>query len=157
MAETISIRVTGADALAAKYGKLASQITDFSAPMKQSAQYLMEFFSGEVFASRGSVIGHPWPALNRKYAAYKAQKWPGRPPLIQTGKMQRSFASQFGTDYAKVYNTATNRQGQNYFDFHQLGTRNIPARVMMDVDRQRQQDIANFFAEDLRKKLSEAA
>lgn len=110
---------------------------------------LSVFFSGEVFASRGGVIGHPWPRLSDAYAARKAQQFPGRPPLIRTGLMNRSFKHNAGRLSVEVLNEAW------YFRFHQNGE-GVPQRVMMDLDQKRVVQVAKFIGEDISKKMEEA-
>ncbi|MFC8008937.1 phage virion morphogenesis protein [Streptomyces cinereoruber] len=145
--QSITVTVTGASELAGRLRKFGASILDLSDSMNQSGQYLKGFFSGEVFASRGGVIGKPWAPLSSAYAADKAQQYPGRPPLIRTGTMNRSFKHRAGRSTAEVWNDAW------YFHFHQSGTRKMPARVMMDVDEKRALRIAGFIEADITSKM----
>lgn len=135
MAVTVTVEVVGGDKLVATMGDVAAGVKDLGTSMAAIGLYLRNFYSGEVFASRGGVIGEPWQPLNDRYAAYKARKWPGRIPLIRTGLMNNSFTSQTGTDFARISNTA------EYFKYQQQGTSRIPARVMLKLDETRQQEV----------------
>lgn len=64
MADMITIEITGAEELTNKLvaftgGHLGQMSLHRS--MGAIGLYLTRFFSGEVFASRGGVISHPWP------------------------------------------------------------------------------------------------
>ena len=122
---TFSIKVQGGDELASRMRKFGNSVLDLSDSMEQIGDYFDDFFSGQVFASRGQVIGEPWARLNNNYAAWKARKFPGRPPLIRTGLMQRSFKHRSTRLSVSLWNEA------EYFDFQQDGTSNMPARVLM--------------------------
>lgn len=143
---TFQIKVEGGDELASRIDKFGTSILDLSDSMENIGNYFDDFFSGQVFASRGQVIGEPWARLNDSYAAWKARKFPGRPPLIRTGLMQRSFKHRSTKLSVSLMNEA------EYFDFVNDGTRNMPARVMMKIDQARESRIISFVEEDLNSK-----
>lgn len=147
--QTYTVSIQGGPELAARLRKFGTSILDLTRSMDKSGRYLSVFFSGEVFASRGSVIGHPWPRLNEAYAARKAQEFPGRPPLIRTGLMNRSFKHNAGRLSVEVLNEAW------YFRFHQNGE-GVPQRVMMDLDQKRVVQVTKFVAEDITDKMEAA-
>lgn len=127
--------------------RLERGVKNQSGTMKDIGTYLTGFFSGQVFASRGGVIGEPWRPLNPNYAVYKARQYPGRPPLVRTGLMQRSFKAQTGPLSVRLYNTA------KYFDAHQ-GGHGVPQRVMMKVDNQRAEQIGSIVVENLMRGIA---
>jgi len=146
----INVRVTIKDGdLANRIRKFGLSILDLSESMDQIGDYLDAFFANEVFASRGRVIGEPWAALNARYAAYKAKKWPGRPPLVRTGLMQRGFRHKSTALTTSLYNEAS------YFDIHQDGD-GLPQRMMMKVDETRARKVAQFIADDIKGKMGKA-
>ncbi|MGB3684956.1 MAG: phage virion morphogenesis protein [Ornithinimicrobium sp.] len=131
--------------LIASLERTADGVINLTSPMREIGMYLRGFFSGEVFASRGGVIGRPWAPLSTQYAALKARQWPGRPPLIRSGQMLRSFKSTPSQQQVEIRNTAP------YFDWHQDGTTKMPARVMMAVDMQRTQKVAQIINEHIQR------
>lgn len=141
----IYVNVSGDKELAAKLKKFGVSILDLSKSMDQTGDYLTRFFSGEVFASRGQVIGKPWQPLDSRYAARKAREFPGRPPLIRTGLMERSFKHESTKLTSRLFNTAS------YFEYHQDGN-GVPRRVMMSVDQTRERAIIRFIGDDLTNK-----
>jgi len=142
---TLSITIQGDAELAGKLnaftgGSLGHM--NLTRSMRASGQYLSRFFAGEVFASRGRVIGRPWQPLNERYSVWKAEQWPGRPPLIRTGLMNSSFKHKSGQLSTQLYNEAT------YFKYHNEGW-GVPERVMMRVDQQRAARVVKFILSDI--------
>lgn len=138
--EVISISIDGAAEAAKRIGTVSSAVQDLHPVMGEIGKYLSRFFASEVFASRGSVIGEPWPALNARYAVQKAKRYPGRPPLVRTGVMQRNFVFISGATFARV----TNKDPK--FNFHQSDAprSKMPERIMMKVDEARAREIARM-------------
>lgn len=145
----VRLVVTGSDELVRKLRTFISRGLDLSDSMDETGTYLNNFFSGQVFASRGQVIGRPWPALNPSYAAWKAEQFPGRPPLIRTGLMQRSFKHKSTPLTTSLWNEA------EYFDYHNEGW-GVPQRMMMRVDEQRTLRVASLIADDITGQLKKA-
>lgn len=87
----VSINISGDKDVVEMLQSVGLEVNDLRPAMQDVGEYLEGFFSGQVFASRGGVIGEQWPRLSGKYAAWKAQQYPGRPVLVRTGLMQRSF------------------------------------------------------------------
>lgn len=144
---TYVITVQGDNELIQRLKKFGVSVLDLSASMDKTGRYLTGFFSGEVFASRGGIIGKPWPALHSNYAAFKARAFPGRPPLIRSGLMNRSFKHKSTKLSASLWNEA------EYFKYHQDG-RGVPERVMMLVDDRRERMVVQFVADDIAGKMS---
>lgn len=136
----VTISIEGAEEAVRKLQGTSSAVTGMQPVMGEIGKYLTRFFSSEVFASRGSIIGEPWPALNARYAVQKAKRYPGRPPLVRTGVMQRSFAFVTGATFARVTNT------DRKFNYHQSDEprSKMPQRVMMKVDEARAREIARM-------------
>ena len=146
---TITVSITGDKELSAKMVKFAGSNLKLHRSMGAIGLYLTKFFSGEVFASRGQVYGRPWQALNDRYAAWKARKFPGRPPLIRSGLMNRSFKHKSTSLTTSLWNEA------EYFDAHNEG-REVPQRVMMRIDQQRELRIVKYVTSDLTTQMEKA-
>lgn len=146
---TIRLSIQGSDELAAKFGKFASSQLKLDRSMGAIGLYLTKFFSGEVFASRGQAIGRRWPALNPKYAAWKARAFPGRPPMIRSGLLNSSFKHKSTSLTTSLWNEA------EYFDAHNEG-HGVPKRVMMRIDRQREKRVVKFIVYDITTQMDKA-
>ena len=133
--------------LAARLRKFGLSILDLHQSFDETGSYLTRFFSGEVFASRGGVIGEPWQPLNDNYAAYKARTWPGRPPMIRTGLLNRSFKHKSTALSTSLWNEAS------YFDYHQEG-QGVPRRVLMKIDGQREVKVVGFIADGIQREMN---
>ncbi|TFD14183.1 hypothetical protein E3T26_08650 [Cryobacterium sp. TMT1-21] len=147
----ITVTIQGDKELVAKLrGFIGSDGVNLKRGLGASGLYLTKFFSGEVFASRGGVIGKPWPRLNDSYAAWKARRWPGRPPLIQSGEMLRSFQFKDSARKLELWNSS------DHFEFHQDGTRHIPQRMMMRIDQQRAARVVKYMIGDITEQMDKA-
>ncbi|MEU2203583.1 hypothetical protein AB0P19_06935 [Microbacterium oleivorans] len=143
----INVTITGDKELVKKLNSfIGSDGLDLKRSMGASGLYLTRFFSGEVFASRGRVIGEPWAPLNPSYAAWKARVFPGRPPLVRSGEMMRGFKHEADKRSLGLYNTA------DHFDYHQEG-RGVPQRVMMKIDQQRAARVVKYLVGDLTEQM----
>lgn len=142
---TIVIEVKGQEGVASNLKRLSAGLNNLTSPMSEIGRYLTGFFSGEMFASRGGVVGESWAPLDDRYAAYKARTFPGRPPLIRRGTMNRSFKANAGRASVLLYNSDPK------FDYHQLGTKHIPARTMMAIDQTRTRRIVDIIEGHLEK------
>ncbi|PYE13342.1 virion morphogenesis family protein [Williamsia limnetica] len=111
----------------------------------------INYFSGQVFASRGDTIngGQRWQRLNDSYAAQKAKDYSGRPVLVRTGHMQSSFKHKADDSSVVVRNTA------KYFPYHQSSAprTKLPRRVMIGVYQGMQADVTATIAAALSKKI----
>jgi len=107
----------------------------------QAATYLKNTFSGEVFDSKGSVIGEPWVPLSRKHLAWKLKHNFPADILIMTGAMKKSFWTQVADQYAVIGNSAA------YFKYHQARDARtiIPRRVMMKLASRQREAVTKIF------------
>ena len=109
---------------------------DWTPTFKKVGVYLTDFFSGEVFDTRGAVIGEPWPP--RKIKA----DWP---ILEKSGKMRHSFVYHAEDKQVLITNIT------DYFKYHQSNKPRIklPRRVMIKIDEDRKREIVKIFNYDL--------
>lgn len=147
----VSIKLENAQQIEAMLTGLGLDMKDLRGAMADVGTSAKKFFGGQVFASRGEVIGESWQRLNDKYAAQKARKWPGRPLLIRTGLMQRSFSYSTTPMSVTVTNTAP------YFKYHQstAARKKLPRRAMIGISTTMQSDVTNIIALALAKKIQQ--
>lgn len=134
----IRFTLEGEAEVARRFRGINADLKDFRPEFQKSANYLKDFFSGEVFDTRGAVIGKPWKPTGNPW-----------PILERSGKMRRSFKTKAGSKSAEVWNATT------YFKYHQSNKprRKLPRRIMMKLDNQRRQQIVKFFHESIVKTL----
>lgn len=65
-------------------------------PVFQKIRYEFYEHMEDVFESEGAILGERWTPLNRRYAAWKAKRFPGRKILERTGKLKRSLTGKGG-------------------------------------------------------------
>lgn len=86
----------------------------------------------------GPYAGH-WAALSKRYAEWKAEKYPGRPILERTGDLRTALTQSSSPLASREWSAsefAFGTVGLEYAAFHQLGTAFMPARPPFDFDSQ---------------------
>lgn len=161
---SLHINIAGDKEVAKMLESVALEANDLKPAMQDIGKYLKSFFAGEVFSSRGSVIGHPWMRLSDDYAARKASgkkrppdkgkgAYPGRPLLVRTGTMQRSFHYKSSPVQVEISNSA------KHFVYHQSSDERtiMPYRPMMDVQTNdaRYQKIVQIMTAHLAKAIKD--
>jgi len=146
----ITVEVKGKPELMRRLKQAGVDVSDMRAELKDVGGYLKDFYTRDVFDTRGQVINAEWAPLNLKYRQYKQKKAPGKGPLEFTGTMRDSFYSKLGKNQVEVGNMV------DYFKYHQLGTRTIPARRMIKLDYARKEKIVDIFEGGLKKRLAKA-
>lgn len=126
-----------------------SNLKDFKAPFKDSADYLVRTFSKDVFETQGRAIGERWKRLSPYTIAQRARLGFFGPPLVRTGRMQQGFRSIVSSTQATVYNDT------NYFKYHQSrGPRTrLPRRAMMALGNTQKETIVRYFQAHMRESM----
>ena len=145
----LSFSIEGDKALSRRLRIFSKVTKDFRKPFDKTGKYLRDFIKGDVFETRGRVIGETWKPLNKKYASWKSQHYPGKGILEATGKMKSGFKYRAGKQEVVVGSIV------DYFKFHQSNKprKKMPRRIMMKLDETRKQKIVKYFHEDIRSKL----
>lgn len=160
---SINVVVTGDEELIRKLSKLESQLTDWSAALKEIGRFLVDFYSDNVFASQGGALagskgitggqgeGVPWLKLAPSTIAYKAKHYSqyASVPLMATGEMKNSFYYDAGRNLLEIGNTS------DHFEFHQgNGDRTkLPRRPMLGINNSVKSIIKQTLEADIRKKV----
>jgi len=141
-----TIDVTGLSQLTGKLHRLESQLMDWQDAFAAIGQAFVDWYSSVPFASRGSVYGKPWPALNPKYKTWKADHYPGRPILIREGTLSQGFEFVSNTNSVRLFNRV------DYFEKHQKGL-GVPQRVIMALNDDRKKAAVDELQKELAKKV----
>ena len=143
----LNITIVGGSELSAALEKLGKSLMEFGPTFEELGHELVDFYSGQVFASQGGAIGEHWTPLTNTYAVWKARNWPGRTLLIESGTLQNSFTFTSTATWLMITNS------DDIFKYHQLGTVHMPARVMLKLDEQRKAVIQTAIAAAVREKI----
>lgn len=86
------------------------------------------------FVSEGQSGSGGWVPLSPGYAAWKAKHAPGRPLLVQSGKLRQSLTER-GGEHIEEIRADSLRLGTEvpYAIYHQKGTRRMPARKLVEL------------------------
>ena len=145
----ISIKVKGSKEMVAKLNKLGIRLKDMSFAMGEIGAEAARYYSNQGFLSQGGVFGNKWKTLDRIYALRKAQKYPGRSPLVATGKMRDSFTFTASKNSVLVGNK------MDYFKYHQSTKKRsrMPRRPMMGINDPIRQIVRDMITKDIKKKI----
>jgi len=143
--------IEGREDLVRRLRGISDKLQDWRPAFEETAHDLKEIFANDVFDTEGRAIGQPWAPLSPAYAAYKAQKYPGKGILEASGKMRKSFQTLVKPDMAAIWNTAA------YFKYHQSNQPrfHLPRRAMMALAEQQKQLIVKIFHTYFLRKIKE--
>lgn len=149
----MQLEVKGTEQVKLMLTNIGADVHDLKGAMTEVGEHAKKYFGGQVFASRGGVLGQSWPRLSPGYAAQKAKRYPGRPPLVRTGLMQRSFVSSASSMSVSITNDAP------YFKYHQSSEARdkIPRRVMIGIYSNMQADVTSIIAAALARRIKQRA
>jgi hypothetical protein len=143
----ISIKIAGGSAVKIKLQKLGQKLYIMDEAMRTIGQSLDDYYAGEAFLSQGGVYSAKWPRLSPGTSLQKAKHYAGRPPEVRTGKMISGFRFVATSRSVRVYNRMP------YFQYQQEGTRRLPAREMIGVNRPVMNMIKDIIEKDVNSKL----
>lgn len=145
-----SVRLEGDKELVRKLGQLKGGLGDLSGDMKRLGDFFVRFFSRDVFATEGDIVGEQWPRLSPKYEFWKRIKYAGRGILVRSGKLQKAYRMNYGSDFVRIYNPI------EYAIYHQEGSGRLPKRTLVKIDQERKQYIIDVIKQAVARKIRSA-
>lgn len=129
----LQITVRGGANAKANLRKLNAKLSDLREALRTMHGEYRKIMT-ETFAAEGTPI--QWPALEKRYAAFKARKRPGRKILVYNGLLRRSFLGR--EDSAITRKIVTKKYGifgskVPYSGYHQTGTRKMKSRPIIQL------------------------
>lgn len=148
----VTITLTGSTQLRNKLGRIATGMRNLSGAFTDIGEELSTYYQTQGFLSQGGVFGEDWEPLSRSYAVRKAKRYPGRPPLVATGKMLSGFRYEVGPTFVVIGNRMP------YFKYHQstLERHKIPRRASMGVNDPVKRIIHDAIVNDLTNTIRRA-
>lgn len=146
----ISIRISGDKETIKALQKMGASFFNYRREMQEIGKLVKDYAGNETMASQGGALGTRWARLSPRYAAWKARNYPGRPPLVRTGHMQKSY------EFDAKDQSVTIRNAADYFEFHQLGTRHMPQRLALAINSIQKRSIVNIIDAGTRRKIDGA-
>lgn len=132
---SIKITLQGKEKLIRGFDNVESGLSSFLQPMKRSSDMLMSQFDKN-FPAKGALLGNRWQKRKRNYP---------HPILQKSGKMRKGFRDRVLPMRAEITNPVA------YFRYHQLGTRQLPVRLMMKITDQKEKEIMDIFNNYVKK------
>lgn len=115
-------------------------------PVFEKAGLALRKYTKSNYLSNGLEVGG-WSPLSPKYAAWKATRFPGAPPMVRTGRLFNSVAV-VGPEIDAHDTWATySVEGVEYAKFHQYGTTKMPKRQILFAPELWTKEIAEMAAD----------
>lgn len=145
----VTVVVSGNKEVQEKLKKLGQSFFMLRSAMDSIGDSLEKYYRDVAFTSQGGVFGAKWARLSPKYAARKAKKYPGRSPLVLTGKMQRGFDHEADNSSVRIYNESP------HFVYHQSTAPRLklPRRAMMGVNAPVRATIQKIMKNEIEAKI----
>jgi phage gpG-like protein len=128
-----------ASAVLGKVMKLKNGLDDVR-PFFEKAKVVLEEAKDKQFAYEGSYLDKKWKPLMPSTLARKR----GASILVETGKLKASFGVKEQSKKRLVYGSTS-----DYYAFHQLGTRKMARRTILNVNTALEREITSLFREYL--------
>ena len=145
----ITLTLHGARETLQKLAMLEKGLSSFKPELKETGEFLKDYYIKAPFETEGTVYGSRWPALVPWYAKWKREKYIGKPLLELTGKMRKAFRYD-ADDHKLVVDNPT-----EYFKYHQSAAprTKIPRRQMIGLNDHLTAKIMELFRSAIRKKI----
>lgn len=146
MSRNITIR--GIDELIVKIDGLATRAMNPTPVFEKIGKYLA-ITNLEAFTTNGASNGSAWKPLSPNYKQWKVRHGMPFGILVRTGALRASYTGRpMGVE---IYGKQEARYGSNirYAHFHQLGTRKMPARKVMVVNRKMRSNVKTIVVDYL--------
>jgi phage gpG-like protein len=111
--------------------KIKDNLDDFGPVFKEAKEDLQTLWRNN-FLQNGLPAGG-WKPLDAEYGSWKSINFPGKGPMVRSGKLFRSLTDLRGNPNKIDKKEATFGTNIKYAEFHQSGTRNMPARPVVFV------------------------
>lgn len=143
---TVTIRGNGINNVKGKIKIIAKRAANPEPCFVIIGSYLSAY-NRKQFASNGAYGGKVWKPLKPDYFQWKMRNAVGKTTLVRTGKLKASYTSR-PMKIERIGKTVA-RYGTDvkYAHFHQTGTRHMPSRVVMQVNKKVRTDIRNIIAD----------
>jgi phage gpG-like protein len=130
-------------------GEMRDRADNFRPVFNQIKDYLEDTWESN-FLANGLRVGG-WKPLDAEYGAWKATRFPGAIPLVQTGELFRSIRNLRGRDVEIGDREASFGTNIKYAKFHQYGTSKMPKRQIVfqpdDFQREWGEKTAKYIAD----------
>jgi hypothetical protein len=128
----ITITTIGTERFVRGFNRIGSEVQDFEEPFRIILGDFREVESG-IFATEGASEGNPFPALTKKYAAWKEENFPGRAIMTLTGAFRAALTGRAAGTIERIEKKeaefGANLPGMHR---HQVGYR-MPMRKIVQV------------------------
>lgn len=112
--------------------RFAEDIKDFTPFFEWFRNWLVGY-EREQFDTEGRQSGRRWKPLSKRYAKWKAKRYPGKPMLEASGALRESLTDDLDADIGRKRGVYWS--GSNVGGYHQSGTKRMPQRAPLDFNK----------------------
>jgi phage gpG-like protein len=146
----MEIQLDGIAEVQGSLDRVQDVMRSFEPELRDIGEWYIDFLQNDVWETEGAVFNESWADLDPEYALAKSEKYPGRGILEASGKMRTSWKLYTTSRYALIENQ------MDYAIYHQEGTGKMPQRMMVKLDREREDKIMELFKEGVLKRIQNA-
>lgn len=153
----------GLQVLRQAFERAGDELKDSARHIGPFAFPVFEAFARRQFKRQGLGPNRgAWPALSPAYAEWKAEKYPGAPILVRTGRLRESLtmsAAEAGAVSGDAIRRVTAHGFEwgtrvQYAHYHQLGTVRMTDRPVFDFDERFEKGLRAATLKGVRRALS---
>lgn len=145
---TIQVVLKDRERLEKMLEEVGVELQDLSEELRDTGEFLVDFYAEEVFPSEGRAIGERWMDLKNSTLAQKDKLYPNYPILTRTGSMRDSFNFHANDREMTFFNTS------EYFGYHQTGTRRMPQRAIMTENQRIMDEATKIISKGVFERIS---
>lgn len=150
----LKITVVAGQDLLTRLKELGENLTDLPESMEQIGQEMKRFSEDEVFRSHGGIINALWAPLSAAYDYWKTTTKGKNAPLIRGQLLVYSGAMSHGFTYEADKDTVSVGNSEDYWVYHQSGTKKMPARKLIGFNETEKQKFGGYIQDEIQKKLT---
>lgn len=146
------VEIKGSKETRQRLKRIGTGLFDLRHSMNQIGSEAGRYYANQGFNSQGGVFGASWSPLARTTILRKSKKYPGRPPMVATGKMRNSFTYSASSRQVLIGNKV------DYFKYHQSTAprRRLPRRAMMGVNDPIKRMVRDVITKEIHGKIRSA-
>ena len=124
------------------FAGMARRTQSFSAQFRWARREVSRW-NAENFASSGTASGAKWNALDREYHSWKIMTYGPLPTMVRTGDLYTDLITLRGGPNHIGHKRASFGTDLEYAEFHQTGTKFMPARKIVFTPTRLQEQLGN--------------
>lgn len=148
----VTISIKGDQEVMNKVKKLGDTMLHLKPAFDVIGKQARNYYATIGITDRGRPWGQEWRGYSKAYQEWKQRHYHGRPMMIVTGRLERSFDWQADENSVRIFNTAP------YFKYHQSSAERhrLPRRQMMGINAPIKRIVGEAISDEITRKIRNA-